>query len=204
MIFRLTKKLFLVFFLSCFIGQSSIATEQEAANFVNDLASRVISLIKNNNISDQEKENQLNTIFLKSVDTVWIGQFAMGRYWRTLNPTQKSQYIDLYKNYLIGLYVPNFRKYTGNVVKITGSKEVRPNEYMVQTSLTDSSNSLNIRIDYHIIQKPGLENFTIFDIVAEGVSLITSQRAEIGSAMEQGDFNSLIALLVKKTNGTKK
>lgn len=204
MIFNFIKKLLVAFCLSCFIAQSSMATEKEAANFINDLASRVIALIKNTSISDQEKENQLNSIFLKSVDTLWIGQFAMGRYWRTLDPTQKSQYIDLYRNYLTGLYVPNFRKYTGNVIKITGSKEVRPNEYLVQTLLTDSSNSLNIRIDYQLIQKSGLENFVIFDIVAEGVSLITSQRAEINSAMQQGDFNSLIALLVKKTNGTKK
>ncbi len=202
--FRLTKKILTIFLLSCFIAQPSIATEQEAANFINDLASRVIALIKDSNINDKEKELQLNSLFLKAVDTGWIGQFAMGKYWRTLSPTQKSQYIDLYQNYLTGLYVPNFRKYTGNSVKVTGSKEVRPHEYLVQTSLTDASNSLNIRIDYQIIQKPGLENFVIFDIVAEGVSLITAQRAEIGSAMEEGDFNALIALLIKKTNGNRK
>ncbi len=183
------------------ISQIASANTKDAANFINDLADRVISILKNPQISTKNKEDQLNSIFIKSVDTKWIGKFAMGKYWRSITPTQQEQYLELYSNYLTGLYVPNFRKYTGNIVKIINVSEVRPKEFLVQTNLTDSLNTMNIKIDYMLIQQDsGIENFVIFDVIAEGVSLITAQRAEVGSVMKDGNFNSLVALLVKKTS----
>lgn len=193
------------FLLSVSFQQSAFATTADASNFVNDLAERVIAIVKRKDLSEKDKEMKLNDIFVKSIDTKWIGRFSMGKYWRSLNPNQKSSYLNLYSDYLAGLYVPNFRKYTGNVIKINGSKEVRPNEYLVQTELTDPLNSLNIKIDYRLVMKDsGFENFIIFDVIAEGVSLITSQRAEINSVMEKNNFNYLMDLLTKKTEAHSK
>lgn len=193
------------FLLSLSFQQSAFATTADASNFVNDLAERVISIVKRKDLSEQDKEKKLHDIFVKSIDTKWIGRFSMGKYWRSLNPNQKSSYLNLYSDYLAGLYVPNFRKYTGNVIKIYGSQEVRPNEYLVQTELTDPLNSLNIKINYRLMKKDsGFENFIIFDVIAEGVSLITSQRAEINSVMEKNNFNHLMDLLTKKTEAYRK
>ncbi len=129
----------------------------------------------------------------------------MGKYWRTLTPSQQQQYIDLYSIYLTDMYVPNFRKYTGNEVKILGASEIRKGEFLVQTELVDPLNKLNIKINYMLTEKGSdLENFVIFDVIAEGVSLITTQRAEINNIMESKGFNSLIGLLMKKTYATNK
>lgn len=198
------NKYLLIFITTILISFKALATPQEAGSFINDLAERVITLLKKTDLTEQERESQLEDMFLKSVDTKWIGKFAMGKYWRTLTPDQQTKYLNLYSNYLTGLYVPNFRKYTGNVVKVLNATETRQNEYLVQTELNDSSKGLSIKINYRISQKPhGLENFVIFDVVAEGVSLITTQRAEMNSVMENGDFNKLIALLIKKTSSIK-
>lgn len=188
-----------------FFSQSALASTKEASAFINDLAERVIALVKRADLSETEKEKELSDIFIKSVDTKWIAKFSMGRYWRTINSEQQNQFLDIYSNYLTGLYIPNFRQYTSNVVKIIGSSQVRANEYLVQTILTNELNTMSIKIDYHLMQKnKGIENFVIFDVVAEGVSLITSQRAEISSIMDGGDFNALVALLTKKTNNLAK
>ena len=181
--------------------QTANASSEDAANYINDLASRVVSIVKKTNIDDKSKESQLNSIFLREVDTQWIGRFSMGRYWRSITSQQKAQFLPLYSKYLAGLYVPNFRKFTGNIIKVIHVEEVRPKEYLVTTKLTDELNTMDIRIDYHILQKDtGLENFIIFDIIAEGVSLITTQRADLNSIMSQGGFDSLIKILVQKTS----
>lgn len=194
----------LVITFTILLSFNSMATTKEAAGFINDLAERVISLLKKTDITEEEKETQLTEMFLKYVDTRWIGKFAIGKYWRTLNSEQQSNYLGLYSKYLTNLYVPNFRKYTGNVVKVISATETRKNEYLVQTELNDSSKGLSIKIDYRLIQKQeGLENFIIFDVVAEGVSLITTQRAEMNSVMENGNYNKLIDLLTRKTNSVK-
>ncbi|MCT4635044.1 MAG: ABC transporter substrate-binding protein [Rickettsiales bacterium] len=196
-------KVLLILFLtiSMFISFSAKADEKEAANFINDLASRVIGIVKREDLSEATKETKLNEIFFRSVDTKWIGRFSLGRYWRVITPEQQKEFLDVYSKYLAGLYVPNFRKYTGDVIKVTNSKEIRPNEYFVQTLLISGTNKAgNIQINYMIKQdSKGIEKFIIFDIIAEGVSLITTQRAELGSVMADNGFNKMMSLLRKKT-----
>lgn len=194
--------LFLVIFSYLLVNTSiANANENEAVNFVNDLAARAIDITKNNTLSDHDKEKKLTDIFLASVDTKFIAKFALGKYWRTIDPAQQKAYVDLYTSYLIDMYVPNFRKYTGNVVKVLDAKEVRENEYFVQTELGDGTSEHNIQINYMMHKSPkGLEKFIIFDIIAEGVSLITTQRDEINSIMTEnnGDVNNLMTLLKQK------
>lgn len=199
---RATKVLLILLFtISMFFSFAAKANEKEAANFINDLASRVIDIVKRGDLSENAKETKLNEIFFRSVDTKWIGKFSLGRYWRTITPEQQKEFLDVYSKYLAGLYVPNFRKYTGDVIKVTNSKEVRPNEYFVQTLLISGENSAgNIQINYMIKQdSKGIEKFVIFDVIAEGVSLITTQRAELSSVMADNGFNKMMSLLKKKT-----
>lgn len=202
--FRVTKfllRLLLTIFICFSITSVARADEKEAANFINDLANRVIAIVKREDLSEDAKEAKLNSIFFKSVDTKWIGRFSLGRYWRVITPEQQKEFLGVYSRYLAGLYVPNFRKYTGNVIKVTNSKEVRTNEYLVQTVLISGANKAgNIQINYMIKQDPkGIEKFIIFDVIAEGVSLITTQRAELSSVMSDNGFNKMMALLRKKT-----
>lgn len=178
------------------------ANEKDASHFVSDTANRVIEIVKRTDFNEQLKEDKLNDIFLQVVDTKWIGRFSLGQYWRTINSKEQKEFLDLYTKYLSGMYVPNFKKYTGNVVKVVGSKKLRPNEYLVQTVIVNPTDQRgDIHVNYLLKQDPQLlEKFIIFDIVAEGVSLITTQRAELGSVMANNGFNATIELLKKRTS----
>lgn len=196
--FKNSIKLLLIFLC---LANTAQATTKDAINYVNDLAHRVIELVKQQDLSEPVKEQKLNVIFLKNVDTRWIGKFSLGQYWRSINPQQQEAFLDLYSKYLTGIYVPNFRKYTGNVVKVLNAKEVRPGEYFVQTVIVNGTDSAgDIHINYMMRQDPkGMESFIIFDVIAEGVSLITTQRAELGSILSNQGFDALIDLLKRKT-----
>ena len=196
-IIKITKLFYLGLFL--LLSSLSYANEKTAANYINDLSERVIAIVKDNQESDQDKEGKLSETFLMNVDTKWIGRFAIGKFWRTLTAPQQENFLNLYAKYLTGLYVPNFKKYTSNIVNVTGVKNLGNNEYIVATHLVNASKTLDIKIDYRILAKPqGMENFIILDIIAEGVSLIVTQRAELTSVIENNGFDSLINLLRQK------
>ena len=204
MFLLLIKRRFACLFILALLIYTQVAqaTPKDATNFVNDLSQRVISIAKRADISAAEKEAKLDDIFIQAVDTKWIGKFSLGRYWRTITPMQQEQFITLYSQYLTSLYVPNFRKYTGNIVRVLNSQEIRPSEYLVQTELTDESNTMNIKINYRLLQnEKELEKFIIFDVIAEGVSLITTQRAELNSVMDKDGFDGMMRLLKQKVSG---
>jgi phospholipid transport system substrate-binding protein len=193
---------FLIVLLSLGIFSNVLATEKDASNFINDTANRVIDIVRNKNFSESDKEQRLNDIFCRAVDTKWIGRFSLGQYWRSINEQQQGEFLELYTKYLTSMYVPNFKKYTGNVVKVTGAKEIRPNEYLVLTVIVNPADQRgNIQINYLLRQDPNaLEKFIIFDVIAEGVSLITTQRAELASTMANNGFDATINLLRRKTD----
>lgn len=176
---------------SCFsVAQAS--TEQARA-FVSTLSDKTLSVIQDNQLSDIEKEQHLTVLFKETIDTVWIGKFALGRYIRTMTPEQKNRYKGVYTEFLILNYVPNFRSYTSQTLKIVSISETGEATYLVQTEIINPDNGSVLRVDYRLRQKG--DDFKIYDIIAEGVSLITTQRAEFGSILSQQGVESLIEKL---------
>ena len=192
--FIYNSKLFSVFIvllgLIIFYNDTSVASTRELKNFVNNLGNKVISIIKREDLGKAEKKERLSKIFRKVVDTKWIGRFAMGRYWRISTKKQRDDFLKLYSTYLINTYVPSFEKFTGNGFLIKNIIETRNGEYLVQTEVnTDTGNK--VRIDYMLIKK-GTNKYIIFDIIAEGVSMISTQRSEFRSIISNSGVQGLI------------
>ncbi len=172
----------------CYAASAAASVEQ-ARVFVTDLSDTTLGIIKNSSVSSAEKEQQLTALFKKTIDTEWIGKFALGRYIRTLTPEQKERYRTLYTEFLILNYVPNFRDYTGQTLNISSISEPAENNYLVQTAIVNPDGG-TIRVDYRLRQKGN--DFVIYDIIAEGVSLITTQRSEFGSILAQQGVDGLL------------
>lgn len=187
--------LLLAVFLLCSFSSTASASEEEVRQFVNSLSERTLAIIKDSAVSSSKKEQELSALFTETIDTEWIGKFALGRYVRTITPEQLKRYQENYTKYLIINYVPNFRDYTGQTLKLTSISDTGKGTYLVQTEIV-SPNGPSIRVDYRVRQKES--SFKIYDIIAEGVSLITTQRAEFGSVLSQQGIDFLIAKLEKR------
>lgn len=181
----------LLFSLNCF--SSSI---DNVRNYVNNIGDQVISIIEKKDLGSKEKNDELSKIFLNVVDTAWIGKFVMGKYFKSLTVDQQNNFLDRYTKYLIQSYVPSFRKYAGGGFKIINILESRAKEFVVQTEIKNPEGGV-YKIDYMLSEKSS-NNYVIFDIVAEGVSLITTQRAELGSIMYEDGFKGVMDQLEKK------
>jgi len=177
----------------------SLASTKDASKYVYEISNEVLTLIAREDINDAQKQEKLRVIFKKVVDTEWIGKFALGRYWKVATPAQQKEYLELFGNYLADIYVPNFKKYTSQKMKIVNVTETGANEYLVQTELSEPLSNYSVKINYRLIKKGGdYKDFAIFDIAAEGISLISTQRAEFSAIVARSGLNSLIDNLRSK------
>jgi len=175
------------------------ATPTIATTYISDLVHSISSLLNKKDLNPTNKNQQLTEIFLTNVDTKWIGRFVMGKYWRSISASQQEEYQNLFGKFLITNYLPYFKNYNANMVKILSSKEISTNEHLVNTEITIAESNNPIRLDYRIIKKPNTTQFIIFDVVVEGVSLIATQRSEIDSIMSSGGFEKALSLIKQKT-----
>lgn len=173
----------------------ALADKEGARAFVRSVSDRTIKLLKDTSIPTEEKEKMLNELFLKHIDSKWIARFVAGRYWRQATQKQQNEYVDAYRKFLLSTYVPRFRSFTDQEFKLIDITDQGDNEYLVETEII-SNGEPPVRVNYKVRETN--EDYLIFDIIAEGVSLITTQRSEFGSILSRKDMDYLIKLMRKK------
>lgn len=189
------KKLILFLVIGCFsFSGASYATSNKATRYVDELGNEVLAILTAK-VKDKEKEAKLEELFLNAVDADWIGKFAMGRHWRGLDANQKKRYLPAYRHYLVQSYVPRFREYNDEKFEIVKSKSLPNKQYMVYTVIK-SKDGTTISVDYKL--RPSKKTFKVIDIVAEGISLITTHRDEFSSVIASKNVEYLISRLEAK------
>jgi phospholipid transport system substrate-binding protein len=172
------------------------ASTKDVEKFIDSLGNRVLELLQDKSISDAQKEAQLRTIFRDNVDTDWIGKFVLGKYWREAKPEQQTRYLSLYRDFLIESYTGRFKEYSGESFRITGSRAEGSDKFVLNTEIVRPKQA-SVVVDYKVKTVTG--GFKVYDIVVEGVSLITTQRSEFTSVVSRSGMDALISALQQRT-----
>lgn len=182
--------------LMSLLASFAFASEGGAEKFVRETADSTLRIVSDGSLTEEQKEESLNKLFEKTVDVDWIAKFAMGFYWRGVDDEQKKEYVRLYRKFLMSSYVPRFKAYTNQKLELKGVFVDGEGKYLVQTEIKNPGKP-DIRVDYKVRQGAD-SSYKIFDIIGEGVSMITTQRSDFGSILSRKGVDHLIGLLRKK------
>lgn len=176
---------------------SANASAAGAQEFIRKVSTEALSIIKSDDTNALMKEERLSKLFTEVVDTDWIAKFVMGPHWREASDKQKEVYTLLHRQFLVSSYVPKFKEYTNQEVAFKKFYDEGNNEYLVETEIVQPDGGPSIRVDYKV--RLGTDGqYHIFDVVAEGVSLITTQRSEFASILSRKGVDYLITKLKAK------
>lgn len=184
---------------TAFAAPAQADSTKAASDYIQHLGDQALTIISNKSSSKDQKQKKLESLFSDSVDFKWVARFVMGRYWRQASDAQKTRYVDEYKKFLILHYTSRFIDYTSGTFKVTDTRQDRDNEYTVSMELKsdEKSNDPPVFVDYRVRSEKG--SFKIFDVIVEGVSLITTQRSEFASVLSDKGIDYLIERLAAKS-----
>lgn len=171
-------------------------SEAAAGKYIDSVGTKALTTISDTSIPAEKKRATLEKLFQDNLDFDWVGKFVMGRFWREATPDQKTRYLNAYRNFLTKHYTARFSEYTSGNFKVTGSKDLGKDESLVSMEIISGANEPPILIDYKVRKTGG--GFKVFDIVVEGVSLLTTQRAEFNAVINKNGIDGLIAQLEAK------
>jgi len=168
-----------------------------ASMYVKALGDQALSTIHDASIPKEKKQATIEKLFKENLDFAWVGKFVMGRFWREATDDQKTRYLETYKNFLTKHYTSRFSEYTSGSFKVTDSKEIERGDSQVTMEIvSDEKGAAPVVIDYKIHKVNGA--FKVYDIIVEGVSLITTQRSEFGAVLDRSGIEGLISQLAAK------
>ncbi|MBN9542581.1 MAG: ABC transporter substrate-binding protein [Alphaproteobacteria bacterium] len=198
-------KLFTTIILSANLAFANSADDiNTSKDFITKLSEDTISLIQDTKLEEKKKFNLLKDKFLENVDIKWISRFVLGPNFRELTSAQQDEFSNLYREFLVNAYVPKFKEFNQDKIRIESASQIGEHRYKVST-LIDRVNNPDVKVEYMI--KPSqtkVGSLQIYDIVAEDVSMITNHRTEFTSVIAEKGYDGMIAHLKKMINQEKR
>ena len=194
---KINKIFFIIFFyLSSSINLYSIEPDIFVQSTVNR-ASKTLS----ENLTKEEKIDQLKKIALETVDIRGIGFYTLGPIRKTLTDDQKNKYSELFKEYFLKTFSSRLSEYTNPEIDVYAKDVLNENYTIVNSTLKGTKERPEIKIDWRIYTK-NKDNPLIRDLIIEGLSLARTQKEEFSSVLNSndGDINALFDTLRKFAN----
>jgi len=140
------------------------------------------------------KKDKLRAISEKMFDFTELSKRTLAQNWSKFNPEQQKEFVELYTSLLEDAYANKIMAYTDE--KMVFSTEVALTEKTVEVRSTVLRKNGDIPIYYRVIMKDG--SWRVYDVVVEGVSLISNYRSQFREILANKTPESLLETLRKK------
>ena len=190
-----TVKIFTIIFLYL-LGTSNLFSI-EPDIFVQSTVNRA-SKILSEEISKNQKIEQLKLIAQDTVDIRGIGFYTLGSARKNLDENQKKEYQELFNKYFLKSFSSRLAEYTNPEIEVTGKEKLNENYTIVNSLLKGTEKRPEVKIDWRIYTK-NVDKPLIRDLIIEGLSLARTQKEEFSSILNSndGDVNALFKSLEK-------
>jgi phospholipid transport system substrate-binding protein len=142
----------------------------------------------------EAKKERLRAIAMKMFDFAELSRRTLAGRWNDFSPEQQRDFIELYRSLLEDAYAAKLLSFSNE--KIVLVKEVPLTEKTVEVQSTLLRKTGEIPIYFRAILKNGV--WRVYDVVVEGVSLVTNYRSQFKEILSNKPPESLIEALRKK------
>ena len=157
----------------------------------------VIKADKNLQAGNQKKLLELvDAKVLPNFDFTRMTQLAMGRSWRDASDAQKEALTREFRTLLVRTYSSSLSQYRNQTIEVKPSR-VAPSdvETTVKTVILQPGGP-GVPIDYSMAK--GAAGWKVYDVVIDGVSLVTTYRGSFSDQIRQAGIDGLVKTLTDR------
>jgi len=164
------------------LGLARAEEPQSAAGFVDGLVSDALVVIKDEGLSDQDRQARFEALLQRGFDMPRIARYVLGRYWTTASDNERQAFAQLFQRWVVQTYASRFRGYSGEQMKVVGARD-EGDGTLVTTEITSPSGAPPVKLDWRVAHRDGA--YHVLDIDVEGVSMALTEREEIASVIQR-------------------
>ncbi len=99
----------------------------------------------------RQRLNRFRELFHNDFDVPGIGQFVLGRYWRTATPQEQQEFLQLFQEYIVRAYSARLAEYGGEPFRVTGTRP-SGDETIVSSEIV-RGNGAPVGVDWYLIER---------------------------------------------------
>jgi phospholipid transport system substrate-binding protein len=194
------KKLLVAASLVCFSAFGAAAYAETPDALVKRTAEDVLSVVKTDKdiqAGDQEKLFALaEEKIVPNFNFDKVSRLVLGKNWTKATPEQKTAFQGEFKTLLIRTYATALSKYKNQTIEYPPLKMADgAKSAQVKTNIIQQGGQ-PIAVNYTLEKQA--DTWKVYDIVIEGVSLVTNYRGQFAQEIRQNGLDSLIKKLADK------
>ena len=146
---------------------------------------------------DQKKIEKLaDEKVLPYFNFVRMTQLAVGRNWRDASDAQKKSLTDEFRTLLVRTYSTSLTQFRNQTIDVKPTKMVAGDTEVVVKTQINQPGGQPIPIDYSMENSSG--SWKVFDVLIDGVSLVTNYRSSFNTEIQKSGIDGLIKSLSER------
>ena len=192
----LVKKILFSLLLVCLFSSvaSPVLAEQSPLERVKEGTEKLISMLSDQDILSPENHDdaiaRLRAVAEQYIDFGLVTKYAVGRPWLDMTPQMRTDLTEAFIKLLERSYLKRIPAYDGQEV-LYKKEAVQGDKAKVLTEIIDKDKKVVVEFRLRIIQ----DKWMIYDIVAEGVSLVMNYRSQFSEVLSKGTPEDLLQLI---------
>ncbi|HEX4858686.1 MAG TPA: ABC transporter substrate-binding protein [Usitatibacteraceae bacterium] len=123
-------------------------------------------------------------------------QLAVGRNWREASDAQKKALTDEFRTLLVRTYSTSLAQYRNQTIEVKPLKLAAADTEVVVKTLINQPGGQPIPIDYSM--EKGAAGWKVYDVLIDGVSLVTNYRSSFNTEVQKSGIDGLIKSLSER------
>lgn len=193
-----------IFFVFVFLSVPAFAiNSQDPFALVKDAAGNTFSRLEHESDKVKANPNYLRTIvreeLLPYVDNRFAAYKVIGKELKNTTPEQRDRFVSAFTDYIVATYADALGKYNKQTIQVEqGATAAEQKEISVKVTVLEPGKP-DINVVFQLRKNTKTGEWKVFDMVAEGISLLASKQSELGGAIRQKGIDN-VSLMLEEHN----
>jgi len=142
----------------------------------------------------EERRARIRNLILERFSFEEMSKRSLARHWKERSDEEKKEFVSLFSDLIENSYIDKIERYTDEKI-IYADEKRNDGRAVVKTVII--SKGTEIPINYRLIKTT--DDWMVYDIVIEGVSLVSNYRSQFSSTIRATSYEGLVIKLREKT-----
>lgn len=166
----------------------------------------VLLLLKNPKVQGESKKNERRQLVRAEMEKrfAWdqSARACLGRHWAERTPAERAEFVKLFSEFLKNNYSEKIATYYGDLEKVDYLGEKIIDNYASVKLILTTKAKVEHPIEYRMEKAPSGDDWKIYDVVIEGVSLVKNYRDQFDAIIAKSSYAELIKVIQSKQPAT--
>jgi phospholipid transport system substrate-binding protein len=189
------KRLFLILAAGIVLAAANITSaDASPTDAVRGSVNSILTLLQDKELDQATRREEMRKVINARFDFRAMSQRTLATNWKKASKEQQQEFVQLFSQLIENTYIGRVEAYTDEKVDFPGEK-VKGKKAVVKTLILTAT--ADIPINYKVYQKKNGE-WWVYDVIIEGISLISNYRSSYQEIVKKEGFDGLIAKMKNK------